>query len=177
MKFQEALSEGFFKTIKNKFKNSAMDWIVPGHTMFSGGKGDNFPTELVTIKETNSGEDLIKYTMENIKGKITKHEAAYREFMDLGFTGTDWVGEPDGSGVKAWRMKIENMKKEMIVQIESGSNLKGKKSDMKLKEDTNFYLPINKKPATLHLTFVYTDMNFDKKTEFDCNTFDIKWYD
>jgi len=177
MKFKEAISEGFFSKMKNKFKNSGMDWIVPGHTLFSGGRVGEFPDKLVTIKETNAGEDYIKYTMEDIKGKITTHEAEYREFMNLKFTGTDWIDERDGSGIEAWRMKITNMKKELLVRLENGSKLKGKKSDMKLKEETMFYLPINKDPGSLHITEVYTDMNFSKDTKFECSTFDIKWYD
>jgi len=177
---EQSMNENWFAKLKNKFKNFGYEDSKPGDTFFEWNKKgtERFPSKLITIISQDKGNDIIKFKTEDNNGKLNESSMTFQEwFSDKNYvTRADWIGEEKGSGELAWRLKLTNRKSEFLVTISKWSKLKGKGSNIELNEDTNFYLPINKTLFDLSEIFVYTDMNFDKKTKFSVSTFNIKNY-
>jgi len=175
-KFSEYIQEGFFSRLKNKIKNAGTDLYEGAQFL----KGDGFPEYLINITKVDKAEDIIEYTQEDTKGKITKETCKFQDWFD--FNDVSWsdpVDEPKGSGEKVWRMMIDNKTSNIEITFDKGTKLEGtgdNDSDLKLKKPKTFFIKTQKRRDNNHDCYVYSSKEFKNDEKYDVWPFSITGY-
>jgi len=174
-KFSEFITEGFFSRLKNKIKNSGTDLYEGAQFL----KGDGFPEYLINITKVDKAEDIIEYTQEDTKGKMTNETCIFKTWF--GFDDVSWsdpVGEPEGSGEKVWRMMIDNRTSDIEIILDKGTRLEGvgDNDDVKLKKSKAFFIKTQKRRDNYFDCYVYSSREFNKNEQFDVWPFTMLSY-
>jgi hypothetical protein len=175
---EDVQNESWWTKFKNKFKNLGTEDMKPGHTCFEWNKDeDSFPVALWTIKTSSKENDLIEYTIEDREGNITNHSMEYKDWFKSDITNSDWLGEEEGSGERAFRMMLLNRKKHLTITLAKGSTIEGigdnEIEEIRTKKEIILYVPINRNLGEIHNIYAYKSATFDSFSKFDINPFDV----